>query len=144
METPREFAVILFMLISVSAFCQTRADEIVKSTAMKADSAFADQIEKIKLETSNVQELFRAPASDSEILNKSIVTIETLNDSEVTMRAADVILLYWKGYTDCAIKVNETGKIDYKELEAQVRQLVLAIQKQNGFAKTELGRPKNY
>lgn len=102
--------VIIFMLISISVFSQNRFENLFA----EADSVFNILIEA---------------KSDSLFVSESLKSIESLASLKVTMRAADVILLYWKGYTDCAIKVNEAGSIDYRELEKQIRQQVLVIQK---------------
>lgn len=106
----KNILVFIFMLISISGFSQNRFSNLFT----EADSIFNSLIE-VK--------------SDSLFVSESLKSIESMGDLRVTMRSADVILLYWKGYTDCAIKVNEAGSIDYRELEKQIRQQVLVIQK---------------
>ena len=115
-----KFLVIVFMLISISAFSQNRFEKEFQ----KADSAFTALMQN---------------KSDSVLLEKSIKNIETLDRDSISMRASEIVLIYWKGYTDCIIRYNETKSFDFAELEKQTKLITDAIKKLNGFKKADAG-----
>ncbi len=111
--------IVVYMLVSLSALSQHKRFEQEFS---KADSAFTVSVQT---------------KADSLLLVESIKAIEALTDKTVTMRASDVLLLYWMGYTDCIIYYNQNGKFSFKELKKQIDRQSLSIRKFTVLKKTD-------
>lgn len=111
----------VFLLLSATTFSQGRFTEKFQ----EADSVFTARMEL---------------KADSILLCESLKLIDALGSDTVMIKASDAVLLYWKGYTDCIIKYNDTKEFDFHELNNQIKQLsksikIFSIQKTKSWKK---------